>query len=124
MSKIGNVNYGYMNWGPFVMKTKLPDYIIKKLKIEGKKAKESYNHQLAGHLDNQFLYSKKTQKWFYDEIQPVIQSYREGHSKFHGINNLNIVCVTPTFLSFITTDFPTVKSHTVEYRKFLIFCIF
>ena len=57
MSKIGNVNYGYMNWGPFVMKTKLPDYIIKKLKIEGKKAKESYNHQLAGHLDNQFLYS-------------------------------------------------------------------
>ena len=36
-----------MNWGPFVMKTKMPDYIIKKLKTEGKKTKESYNHKLA-----------------------------------------------------------------------------
>ena len=32
MSKIKNVEYGHMNWGPFVMRTKLPDYIIKRKK--------------------------------------------------------------------------------------------
>ena len=122
MSKIGNVNYGYMNWGPFVMKTKLPDYIIKKLKIEGKKAKESYNHQLAGHLDNQFLYSKKTQKWFYDEIQPVIQSYREGHSKFHGINNLNIeLFADDLWVNYMKPgDFNPLHTHSGDY-SFVLF---
>mgnify|MGYP006238812347 CR=1 FL=1 len=41
MSKITNVQSTYMNWGPYVMKTKMPDYIIKKLKTEGKKTKEN-----------------------------------------------------------------------------------
>ena len=36
MSKIEKVDYSHMNWGPYVMKTKVPDYIIKKLKTEGK----------------------------------------------------------------------------------------
>ena len=71
MSKIKKVDYTYMNWGPFIMKTKVPDYIIKKLKIEGNKAKVNYNHKLAGHLDNQFLYPSKIQQWFYREIQPM-----------------------------------------------------
>ena len=90
MSKITNVKSSYINWGPYVMKTKVPDYIIKKLKIEGKKAKESYNHALAGHLDNQFLYPQKIQEWFYQEIHPIIKAYRDGHCKFHGLEHLNI----------------------------------
>ena len=40
MSKIQEVKYQHLNWGPYVMKTKMPDYIIKKLKTEGKKTKE------------------------------------------------------------------------------------
>ena len=63
MSKIKQVDYNHINWGPYVMKTKVPDYIIKKLKTEGKKAKTSYNHALAGHLDHQFLYPQNIQQW-------------------------------------------------------------
>ena len=81
MSKITNVKSTHINWGPYVMKTKVPDYIIKKLKTEGIKTKESYNHALAGHLDNQFLYPQNVQEWFYNEIHPIIQSYRNGHCK-------------------------------------------
>ena len=69
MSKITNVKSNFMNWGPFVMKTKIPDYIIKLLKTEGTKAKISYNKSLAGHLDNQYLYPSKIQQWFYNERQ-------------------------------------------------------
>ena len=90
MSKIKQVDYGHMNWGPYVMKTKVPDYIIKKLKSEGKKAKTSYNHSLAGHLNNQFLYPPKIQQWFYKEIQPILNAYRDGHCKYHGIENLEV----------------------------------
>ena len=35
MSRIKQVDYSYMNWGPFVMKTTMPDYIVKKLLKEG-----------------------------------------------------------------------------------------
>ena len=90
MSKIEKVDYSHLSWGPFVMKTKMPNYIIKKLKTEGKKAKKSYNHALAGHLDNQFLYPEKVQKWFYNEIHPIVRAYRDGHCKFHGLKALNM----------------------------------
>ena len=43
MSKIKKINYTYMNWGPFVMKTKVPDYIIKRLLNEGQKLKKTDN---------------------------------------------------------------------------------
>lgn len=46
MSKLKVDQVSYSNFGPFVMKVKVPDYIIKKLKTEGKKTKKSYNHAL------------------------------------------------------------------------------
>ena len=67
MSKIKRVDYSHMNWGPYVMKTKMPDYIVKRLLKDGNKLrkKDSYNEKLAGHLNHQFLYKVETQNWFY-----------------------------------------------------------
>ena len=90
MSKIKEVNYGHLNWGPFVLRTIMPDYITKKLLAEGKKAKKTYNHKLAGQLDNQFLYPNNVQQWFYNEIHPIIQAYRDGHCKYHNLENLKV----------------------------------
>jgi len=122
MSKITNINYTYTNWGPFLMKTKVPDYIIKKLKTEGKKTKESYNYSLAGHLDNQFLYPPKVQKWFYDEIHPIIQTYRNGHCKFHGIEELNVeLQADDLWVNYMKAgDFNPVHTHGADY-SFVIF---
>ena len=92
MSKIKQVDYGHINWGPYVMRTKLPDYIIKRLVKDGNKLRKEnkYNHKLAGHLKNQFLYKPETQNWFYREMQPILNAYREGHCRFHGIKNLAV----------------------------------
>ena len=81
-----------MNWGPYVLETKLPDYIIKRLLKDGDKLRkeDSYNQKLAGHLDQQFLYKVETQNWFYKEIHPILNAYRDGHCKYHGIENLSV----------------------------------
>jgi len=122
MSKLKQVDYGHMNWGPYVLKTKVPDYIIKKLKTEGKKAKEYYNHSLAGHLDNQFLYPPKVQKWFYDEIHPIIQAYRNGHCKFHGIEELNVdLQADDLWVNYMKEgDFNPMHTHGADY-SFVLF---
>ena len=119
---IEKVDYSHMNWGPYVMKTKVPDYIIKKLKTEGKKAKESYNHALAGHLDNQYLYPTKVQKWFYSEIQPIIQAYRNGHCKFHGVDELNVeLQADDLWVNYMKPgDFNPVHTHGGDY-SFVLF---
>ena len=119
---IEKVDYSHMNWGPYVMKTKVPDYIIKKLKTEGKKAKESYNHALAGHLDNQYLYPTKVQKWFYSEIQPIIQAYRNGHCKFHGVDELNVeLQADDLWVNYMKPgDFNPVHTHGGDYT-FVLF---
>ena len=52
MSQITNVKSTHMNWGPYVMKTKAPDYIIEKMKIEGKKTKQSYiRHRQVSYME-------------------------------------------------------------------------
>ena len=122
MSKIKQVDYGHINWGPYVMRTKVPDYIIKKLKTEGKKAKENYNYALAGHLDNQFLYPKNIQRWFYEEIHPIIQAYRDGHCKFHGIEELNVELeADDLWVNYMQAgDFNPMHTHGGDY-SFVLF---
>ena len=119
---IENIKYTYMNWGPFVLKTKLPDYIIKELLIQGKKAKQSYNRSLAGHLKDQFLYPVNVQNWFYKEITPILQAYREGHCKYHGIENLNVeLSFDDLWVNYMKAgDFNPMHTHGGDY-SFVIF---
>ena len=122
MSKIEKVDYSHLNMGPFVMKTKVPDYIIKKLKVEGKKAKTSYNYSLAGQLDHQFLYPKEIQEWFYTEINPIIQTYRKGHCKFHGIKELGLdFTADDLWVNYMQAgDFNPLHTHGADY-SFVLF---
>jgi len=119
---IENIRYTHMNWGPFVLKTKLPDYIVKDLLIQGKKTKQSYNRSLAGHLDNQFLYPVEVQNWFYKEITPILQAYREGHCKYHGIENLNVeLSFDDLWINYMKAgDFNPMHTHGGDY-SFVIF---
>ena len=122
MSKITNVQSTYINWGPYVMKTKMPDYIVKKLKTEGKKTKENYNYKLAGHLDNQYMYPANIQKWFYEEIQPIVQAYRNGHCKFHGIEELTVeLSADDLWVNYMKAgDFNPIHTHGGDY-SFVLF---
>ena len=122
MSKITNVQSTYINWGPYVMKTKMPDYIVKKLKTEGKKTKENYNYKLAGHLDNQYKYPANVQKWFYEEIQPIVQAYRNGHCKFHGIEELTVeLSADDLWVNYMKAgDFNPIHTHGGDY-SFVLF---
>ena len=122
MSKIKQVDFSHMNWGPYVMRTKMPDYIIKKLKTEGNKAKVNYNHKLAGHLNNQFLYPSKIQQWFYSEIRPIIQAYRNGHCKFHGIEDLIVeLQADDLWVNYMQPgDFNPMHTHGGDY-SFVLF---
>ena len=42
VSKIKKVEYGHLFWGPYVMRTLVPDYIIKRLLKDGKEKLKSY----------------------------------------------------------------------------------
>ena len=124
MSKIKNVEYGHINWGPFVMRTKMPDYIIKRLLKDGDKLRkeDSYNKKLAGHLKSQFLFKKETQNWFYREISPILNAYRDGHCKFHGIENLQVeLSFDDLWVNYMKPgDFNPMHTHGGDY-SFVLF---
>ena len=121
---MNNIKYGHMNWGPFVMRTKMPDYIIKRLLKDGNKLKkeDSYNKKLAGHLNHQFLYKVETQNWFYREIHPIINAYREGHCKFHGEENLAVeLGFNDLWVNYMKPgDFNPLHTHGGDY-SFVLF---
>ena len=117
MSKIKEVDYGHLNWGPFVLRTIMPGYITKKLITEGKKLTRSYNKHLAGQLNNQFLYPNDVQQWFYNEIHPIIQAYRDGHCKYHNIEKRNVhLTADDLWVNFMKAgDFNPLHTHGGDY---------
>ena len=79
------INYSFANFGPFLFKSKLPNNLIEELLEEGIRTKEKYNHQLAGHLDNQYVYPQDFQAKFYEKFSPYLSAYREGHCQYHNL---------------------------------------
>tara|TARA_Y100000992_G_scaffold108054_1_gene70363 strand:- start:41 stop:679 length:639 start_codon:yes stop_codon:yes gene_type:complete len=122
MTDTMNIKTTYVHWGPYVMKTSLPKHIINKLKTEGKKAKESYSHKLAGHLDHQYLYPADVQRWFYDNMTPYIRAYRDGHCKYHNLENLMVeLNADDLWVNYMKAgDFNPKHSHGGDY-SFVLF---
>ena len=122
MTDTMNIKSTYVHWGPYVMKTSLPKHIINKLKTEGKKAKESYSHKLAGHLDQQYLYPADVQRWFYDNMTPYIRAYRDGHCKYHNLENLKVeLNADDLWVNYMKAgDFSPKHTHGGDY-SFVLF---
>ena len=90
-----NLKYNHFNWGPYLFECQISPHIIDRLTVEGMKVKnfrpeDNYNKELVGHLKHQYLYPVGVQEWFYNEFTPYLQAYRHGHSKYHGLDNLEV----------------------------------
>ena len=116
------VEYGNIPFGPYVMRTKIPEDIRKRLLTDGKKQLKSYHKKLAGHLDSQLKYDDETTGWFYRESSPIWQAYREGWSNWTGHPNEGIeLNAHDLWVNFMKPgDFNPVHTHGGDY-SFVIF---
>jgi len=116
------VEYGNIPFGPYVMRTKIPEDMRKRLLTDGKKQLKSYHKRLAGHLDSQLKYNDETTSWFYQQSSPIWQAYREGWSNWTGHPNepveLNAHDLWVNFMK--PGDFNPVHTHGGDY-SFVIF---
>ena len=116
------VEYGNIPFGPYVMRTKVPEDIRKRLLTDGKKQLKSYHKRLAGRLDSQLKYNDETTGWFYRESSPIWQAYREGWSNWTGHPNEGIeLNAHDLWVNFMKPgDFNPVHTHGGDY-SFVIF---
>ena len=116
------VEYGNIPFGPYVMRTKVPEDIRKRLLTDGKKQLKSYHTRLAGHLDSQLKYNDETTNWFYQQSSPIWQAYREGWSNWTGHPNEGIeLNAHDLWVNFMKPgDFNPVHTHGGDY-SFVIF---
>ena len=116
------VEYSNIPFGPYVMRTKIPEDMRKRLLTDGKKQLKSYHKKLAGHLDSQLKYNDETTGWFYQQSSPIWQAYREGWSNWTGHPNepveLNAHDLWVNFMK--PGDFNPVHTHGGDY-SFVIF---
>ena len=80
---MNKIDYFYYHWGPYLFKTKTPQYIIDRLKIAGKKTKLKLN-DLASHQPHQYAYPSDIQAWFFKEISEIMDTYLRGSIEYHG----------------------------------------
>ena len=122
-SKIKGVDYRYSHWGPYLFHAELPQYVIDRLLIDGKKSTRNWNPMLDGHLKGQFDYEPETQDWFFNEMQPIIQAYRKGHCDYHALNNIKVdYTMTSLWINFMKAgDYtpPHIHSDDLSFVIFL-----
>ena len=83
-----NIERSHFNWGPYVMRTKLPPDVIEDFKKRAKKSILSDNEKLAGHIKDQRQFNEPDFDWFWDDIFPNYwRLYRDGHCHYHSIPN-------------------------------------
>ena len=116
------LEYGNIPFGPYVMKTKIPEDMRKRLLKDGKKDLKSYHKNLAGHLHTQLKYNDETTAWFYQESNFIWQAYREGWSRFTGLPNEGVeLSAHDLWVNFMKPgDFNPVHTHGGDY-SFVIF---
>jgi len=116
------LEYGNLPFGPYVMRTKVPEDIRKRLLKDAKKQLASYHKKLAGHLHTQLKYNHKTTQWFYQESHFIWQAYREGWSKWSGLPNMYCeLNAHDLWVNFMKPgDFNPVHTHGGDY-SFVIF---
>lgn len=116
------VEYSNIPFGPYVMRTKIPEDIRKRLLTDGKKQLKSYHKNLAGHLDTQLKYNDETTSWFYQEFQYIFKAYREGWSNWSGHPNEQVeLNAHDLWVNFMKPgDFNPVHTHGGDY-SFVIF---
>ena len=116
------IKYKNIPFGPFVMATRVPEDIRKRLLKEAKKQLKSYHKSLAGHLHTQLRYNDETTKWFYEQSTPIWQAYREGWSNWSGLPNYNCeLNAHDLWVNFMKPgDFNPVHTHGGDY-SFVIF---
>ena len=123
ISNKSTLEYAHYNFGPYLFRSHLPDEIIKELISEGLNSQESYNDNLAGHLDHQFLYPADYQKKFYGQFIPYLKAYRMGHCKFHGLDPSFPIEIEPIdlWVNFMKAgDFNPMHTHGHDL-SFVIF---
>ena len=109
------MNYQHFNWGPFIMKTSCPKRVLKRLDADGRQAKTNWNHELAGHLKNQYRYPEVFDQWFYTEMSEVFTGYRQAHCVYHGFEY--IATEDDDAIDEIIELEPNFKSSLVEMVK-------
>jgi hypothetical protein len=117
------ITYSYCNWGPFVMKTTIDNYIIEKLIDEGKKKYKNVSNTLAGQLKHQYSFPDEIINWFYNETTHLFSAYREAHSVFHNQKSLKVELKSDDlWINFMEPgEFNPPHIHTGDI-SFVVFC--
>ena len=77
------INYSFPFFGPFIMKVKLSDEEVKKLKkLCSKNKKKDVRNTLAGHLDDEYSIDKHE---YQKIVAPYLDAFREGHARFYTL---------------------------------------
>ena len=119
---MNTINMRYLHWGPYVGSTKLDDTIIKRLHKDGKKELKSYHKKLAGHVKSQLRYNDDTTQWFYQQVTPILDAYRQGHLDYHGLERQEVkIAYDDLWVYFMQSgDFNPLHTHGGDY-SFVIF---
>ena len=104
------INYSFPFFGPFIMKVKLSDEEVKKLKkLCSKNKKKDVRNTLAGHLDDEYSIDKHE---YQKIVAPYLDAFREGHARFYTLQ-IKPLATTSVWVNYMKAgDYNPTHIHT------------
>ncbi len=78
----------FFQFGPIICHYKLEEQFVDDLTYKGKKSNIDFKENLAGHIQDEKLFSEKDTKWFLNKTQDIFLSYIDTLHKRYSINKI------------------------------------
>jgi len=117
------MKYSYTPFGPFLFRSKIQESLLEFLNKNSTNLQKSYNSELAGHLDNQFLFPEDVQKEFYKQFIEYVEAYRSAQCDHFSLDKSIMVNISPNdlWVNFMKAgDFNPIHTHGSDL-SFVIF---
>ena len=94
-------NHEYIPFGPYLAKMEIDLEFCKRLLEVGKTLTKKYNTELAGNIDEEYLYDLKKHPWIEPEIKVCVNTWISGWRKFSGISDFDPqIRLDPLWINF------------------------
>ena len=71
----------YLYFGPLLMKSNITDEFRLELLRRANRLEQKYNHKLAGHIENEYEFTKEDKYYFIEKIMPYTDRYVDDLNK-------------------------------------------
>lgn len=114
-------DFKYYHWGPLLYMSTISDEIRKELLERGKKSKDDYRHNLAGHIDDERHFEQDDMEFFIGKNAHIIKDFLNAYNNWRDITESYEINLNSFWINFMKAgEFNPTHTHDGDF-SFIVY---